>query len=78
MLTKLQPITASKYSLHDISMDLNVAKKCLTEREYKIIQLRFYEGRTLKETAENIGVNSSQYALCLQKKALAKMKKILN
>lgn len=48
----------------------------LEKRERDIIILRFYSGKTLKETAEKMGI-SYAYAKVLQNKAFEKMKEVL-
>ena len=60
--------------IEDIS--LREAMKRLTEREYNIIKLRFFEGKTQMEVAEYIGISQAQVSR-LEKNALAVMKKYL-
>ena len=46
----------------------------LNERERKIVQMRFFGGRTQMEVAEKIGISQAQVSR-LEKTALAHMKK---
>ena len=46
----------------------------LNERERKIVQMRFFGGRTQMEVAEEIGISQAQVSR-LEKTALAHMKK---
>ena len=55
---------------------LREAMKQLTERERKIINLRFYRNKTQMEIAEEIGISQAQVSR-LEKGALAKMRKQL-
>ncbi len=55
---------------------LREAMKQLSERERKIIQLRFYRNKTQMEIAEEIGISQAQVSR-LEKGALAKMRKQL-
>lgn len=55
---------------------LREAMKQLSERERKIIQLRFYKNKTQMEIAEEIGISQAQVSR-LEKGALAKMRKQL-
>ncbi len=55
---------------------LREAMKQLTERERRIIQLRFYRNKTQMEIAEEIGISQAQVSR-LEKGALAKMRKQL-
>lgn len=50
------------------------ALKALPERERDLIILHYYSGKTLKETAEQLGI-SYAYVKILHNKALASMKK---
>lgn len=58
--------------LEDIA--LREAMKQLGERERKIINLRFYRGKTQMEIAEEIGISQAQVSR-LEKGALARIKK---
>ena len=58
--------------LEDIA--LREAMKHLGERERKIINLRFYRGKTQMEIAEEIGISQAQVSR-LEKGALARIKK---
>ncbi|MBQ8397999.1 MAG: RNA polymerase sporulation sigma factor SigG [Clostridia bacterium] len=58
--------------LEDIA--LREAMKRLGERERKIINLRFYRGKTQMEIAEEIGISQAQVSR-LEKGALARIKK---
>ena len=55
---------------------LNEAVKKLTERERQIIRLRFYEGKTQMEVAEQIQISQAQVSR-LEKNALKIMKQYL-
>ena len=46
----------------------------LSEREHKIIELRFFHGRTQIEVAEDVGISQAQVSR-LEKNALRQMKK---
>jgi len=50
-----------------------VLKKCLTEREYRIIYCRFWEELTLKETGKLVGVNQERIRQ-IESKALRKLR----
>lgn len=58
------------------SISLNEAMKRLDEREKHIIELRFYEGRTQMEVAEEIGISQAQVSR-LEKNALKSMRSYL-
>ena len=53
---------------------LKEAMKKLTEREKKIIQMRFYKGKTQMEIAEEIGISQAQVSR-LEKGALERIRK---
>lgn len=53
---------------------LNEALTRLSEREKKIVQLRFFEGRTQMEVAEEIGISQAQVSR-LEKSAIESMRK---
>ena len=55
---------------------LQAAMKCLDERERYIIQLRFYEGKTQMEVAQEINISQAQVSR-LEKHALKVMKNYL-
>ena len=55
---------------------LQAAMKCLDERERYIIQLRFYEGKTQMEVAQEIDISQAQVSR-LEKHALKVMKNYL-
>lgn len=55
---------------------LQAAMKCLNERERYIIRLRFYEGKTQMEVAEEIDISQAQVSR-LEKHALRTMKNYL-
>lgn len=55
---------------------LQAAMKCLNERERYIIRLRFYEGKTQMEVAEEIDISQAQVSR-LEKHALCTMKNYL-
>lgn len=57
-------------------LSLSEAMKCLNEREYEIISLRFFEGKTQMEVAEMIGISQAQVSR-LEKNALKVMKNYL-
>ena len=57
-------------------MSLNEAIKRLNEREHHIIELRFFEGKTQMEVAEEIGISQAQVSR-LEKSALRNMKNYL-
>ena len=56
------------------SIALNTAMVHLGDREKKILRLRFFEGRTQMEVAEEIGISQAQVSR-LEKSALKHMKK---
>ena len=58
------------------SLALQAAMKCLDERERYIIQLRFFEGKTQMEVAEEIDISQAQVSR-LEKHALKVMKNYL-
>ena len=55
---------------------LQAAMKCLNERERYIIKLRFYEGKTQMEVAEEIDISQAQVSR-LEKNALKSMRTYL-
>jgi len=55
---------------------LKEAMKKLNDREKHILNLRFYEGRTQMEVAEEIGISQAQVSR-LEKSALAHMRKYI-
>ena len=55
---------------------LSEAMKHLNEREYQIISLRFFEGKTQMEVADIIGISQAQVSR-LEKNALHIMKNYL-
>ena len=55
---------------------LQAAMKCLNERERYIIKLRFYEGKTQMEVAEEIDISQAQVSR-LEKHALKTMRNYL-
>ena len=61
--------------VEDIS--LNEAMKRLPERERHIIDMRFFEGKTQTEVAEEIHISQAQVSR-LEKNALKAMKNYLN
>jgi len=58
------------------NLSLNEAMKRLNPREYEIISLRFFEGKTQMEVAESIGISQAQVSR-LEKNALRSMKSYL-
>lgn len=58
------------------SLSLSEAMKRLNEREYEIISLRFFEGKTQMEVAEQINISQAQVSR-LEKNALKIMRKYL-
>ena len=54
-------------------LSLSEAMKKLSDREYEIISLRFFEGRTQMEVAEQIGISQAQVSR-LEKNALKAMR----
>ncbi len=58
-------------------ISLNEALKKLPDRERNIIKLRFYEGRTQMEVAEEIHISQAQVSR-LEKSALRSMKNYLS
>lgn len=56
------------------TMTLNAAMERLNEREKTIIQMRFFDGKTQIEVAEEIGISQAQVSR-LEKGALARMRK---
>ncbi len=57
-------------------ISLREAMKKLTDREYNIIKLRFFEGKTQTEVAEEISISQAQVSR-LEKSALKTMKNYL-
>ena len=57
-------------------LSLNEAMKKLPERENYIISLRFFEGKTQMEVAEEIGISQAQVSR-LEKNALKSMRNYL-
>ena len=57
-------------------LSLREALSRLNDREKHIIELRFYEGRTQMEVAEEIGISQAQVSR-LEKNALKNMKNYL-
>ena len=55
-------------------LSLSEAMKKLPERENYIINLRFFQGKTQMEVAEEIGISQAQVSR-LEKKILLKMRK---
>ena len=58
------------------SIALSEAMKCLDQREKHIVTLRFFEGRTQMEVAEEIGISQAQVSR-LEKNALKSMRQYL-
>ncbi len=58
--------------IEDIS--INEAMKKLSDREKKILSLRFFEGKTQTEVSEEVGISQAQVSR-LEKSALKSMKK---
>ena len=58
------------------SLSLSEAMERLNEREYEIISLRFFEGKTQMEVAQIIGISQAQVSR-LEKNALKVMKNYL-
>lgn len=56
---------------------LNEAMKKLTDREYNILKLRFFEGKTQMEVANEISISQAQVSR-LEKTAIKHMKRYLN
>lgn len=61
--------------IEDIS--LKEAMNKLSEREYNIIKLRFFEGKTQTEVAREIAISQAQVSR-LEKSALKSMKNYLD
>ena len=59
-----------------VHLSLNEAMKQLNKREYEIISLRFFEGKTQMEVAEMIGISQAQVSR-LEKNALHSMRRFL-
>lgn len=57
-------------------LSLRNALQCLPKRENRIIELRYFEGKTQMEVAEEIQISQAQVSR-LEKSALAQMKKHL-
>ena len=58
------------------NLALEAAMKCLNERERYIIKLRFFEGKTQMEVAQEIDISQAQVSR-LEKHALKMMKNYL-
>jgi len=56
------------------SIAISEAMSKLSEREKKIVDLRFFQGRTQMEVAEEIGISQAQVSR-LEKSALKHMQK---
>ena len=56
------------------SISISEAMSKLSEREKKIVDLRFFQGRTQMEVAEEIGISQAQVSR-LEKSALKHMQK---
>jgi len=56
------------------NLSLSEAMKKLTDREQKILQMRFFDGKTQMEVADEIGISQAQVSR-LEKNALKFMKK---
>ena len=54
-------------------LSLRNALQCLPKRENRIIELRYFEGKTQMEVAEEIQISQAQVSR-LEKSALAQMK----
>ena len=57
-------------------LNLREAMKTLTDREKKIIMLRFMNGKTQTETAAEIGISQAQVSR-LEKSALTRIKEMI-
>lgn len=68
--------TEQSSEVWDRNLTLNNALDRLSERERKIIQLRFYEGLTQTEIAEEIGISQAQVSR-LEKTALKHINKYI-
>ena len=55
-------------------LSLSEAMKQLNKREHEIISLRFFEGKTQMEVAEEIGISQAQVSR-LEKGAISSMRK---
>ena len=55
---------------------INDALKCLNEREQKIINLRFFNGKTQMEVADEIGISQAQVSR-LEKNALLHLRRYI-
>ncbi len=60
-----------------LNISLQEAMKKLSDREYNIIKLRFFEGKTQTEVAEEIAISQAQVSR-LEKSALHSMKSYLD
>jgi len=58
------------------NLSLSEAMKRLNEREKHILNLRFFEGKTQMEVADEIGISQAQVSR-LEKSALKNMKKYI-
>ena len=58
-------------------LSLNEAMKRLPERERHIIDMRFFEGKTQTEVAEEVGISQAQVSR-LEKNALKAMRNYLS
>ncbi|MBQ9914658.1 MAG: sigma-70 family RNA polymerase sigma factor, partial [Clostridia bacterium] len=58
------------------SIALSEAMKRLSDREKRIISLRFFSGKTQMEVADEIGISQAQVSR-LEKGALERMKKYI-
>ena len=56
------------------NISLNEAMEKLTDREKKILTLRFFEGKTQMEVSDEIGISQAQVSR-LEKGALTRMRK---
>lgn len=58
------------------NLSLREAMQRLSERERNIIEMRFYEGKTQMEVAQEVGISQAQVSR-LEKNALKSMKNFL-
>lgn len=58
------------------NLSLREAMQRLSDRERNIIEMRFYEGKTQMEVAEEVGISQAQVSR-LEKNALKSMKNFL-
>lgn len=63
-----------EFLLNDLRDSLNNALNTLDKRERKILELRFYDGKTLKEVGDELKITSPERVRQIESKALIKLR----